>query len=81
MNKKRNYIFGFAFFFSTLYLLWRIFFTLPFDQSFGEILFGIILLLAEIITTLTSFELYLYKIKNKNQTILIPDLLKQNSRY
>ena len=76
MNKKRNYIFGFAFFFSTLYLLWRIFFTLPFDQSFGEILFGIILLLAEIITTLTSFELYLYKIKNKNQTILIPDLLE-----
>ena len=74
MNKKRNYIFGFAFFFSTLYLLWRIFFTLPLDQSFGEILFGIILLLAELITTLTSFELYLYKIKNKKFIINKEDI-------
>ncbi len=59
---------------TTLYLLWRVFFTLPWEESFLEIVFGIMLVSAESITALTTFELYYRKIKVTHQALGFPEV-------
>ena len=43
------------------YLIWRVFFTLPLQEGLWEIIFGVLLVGSEIITTLTTFELFIEK--------------------
>ena len=45
----------------TIYLLWRVFFTLPFQEGILQVIFGILLIVAETITVFTTFELYYRK--------------------
>ena len=78
MMNKRNIIFILSILFSSLYLIWRLFWTLPLDQSIGEIIFAIILLLSEIITTFTSFELIIQKMKNRTKVLIPPVLQKED---
>ena len=52
----------------SIYLLWRIIFTLPWDQGFLNIVFGILLVGAELVTVLTTFELFFQKmLKDRTQ--------------
>ena len=74
MIKKSNIIFILSFIFSSLYLIWRTFWTLPLNQSMGEIIFAVILLLSEIITTFTSFELIIHKMRNDEKRLVPPVL-------
>lgn len=77
-EKKRNIVFFLTFFFSGIYLLWRVFFTLPFSAGTGQVAFGILLVTAEVITTLTSFELMVNKMKSKKTELELPSILEED---
>lgn len=47
----------------TIYLLWRLFFTLPLQVGLPQLIFGIMLWVAETVTVMTTFELYYRKVK------------------
>lgn len=66
---KRNIILMATILFSSIYLLWRLFFTLPFGAGVLQLLAGIWLLAAEIMTNLGTFELYWSKMKNAKSEI------------
>lgn len=72
-NEKRQHIlFVVTMILMTIYLLWRIFFTLPWDQGFWNVLFGILLVAAETITVLTTFELFIQKMQKKRTKLDFP---------
>lgn len=55
-----------------IYLLWRIFFTLPLDQGIPQMIFAVLLILAECVTVSTTFELYYRKLKNDSGKLKMP---------
>lgn len=62
----------------TIYLLWRLFFTLPWDQGILNIIFGFLLLMAEMVTVLTTFELFIQKMRNKRVFIPLPQIPEED---
>ena len=58
----------------TIYLLWRTFFTLPFQEGILQVIFGILLIVAETVTVFTTFELYYRKIKSDHYQLDLPDI-------
>lgn len=73
-DKKRNILFILTFISTTIYLVWRTLFTLPIHEGLWNIIFGVLLLLAEITTTFTTFELYYNKMKNKRAILDFPTI-------
>lgn len=71
---RRNICFILSIVFSCIYLLWRLFFTLPLKGGLFEAVFGVMLLLSESITTLGTFELYLNRMKTAKYDIPLLDL-------
>lgn len=71
-EKRRNIYLIFTMILMTVYLLWRIFFTLPLDQGVLNIVFGILLIVAETVTVFTTFELFVQKIKKKSGYLECP---------
>ncbi|MFC6465304.1 glycosyltransferase family 2 protein [Marinilactibacillus sp. GCM10026970] len=68
--KNKNYqrtLFLITFFFMTLYLLWRLFFTLPFQEGPFALIMGVLLLASESAAAFGTFELFW----RKNQETLI----------
>jgi cellulose synthase (UDP-forming) len=67
-EKKRNIFFIITMILMTLYLGWRIFFTLPIHEGILNLIFGVLLVGAEMITVFTTFELFYQKMRlNKFQ--------------
>ena len=62
-NFKRKYLFLFTAVLMTVYLLWRLFRTLPLHDGPAQMVFGITLFVAEAVTVMTTFELYYRKVK------------------
>lgn len=60
-NNKQKLLFIFTAILMTIYLLWRLFFTLPLKQSLPEMIFAVMLWIAETVTVMTTFELYYRK--------------------
>ena len=71
-EKTRNVFFVTTMVLMSVYLLWRIFFTLPLDEGILNIVFGVLLLVAEIVTVWTTFELLFQKMKSKDGKISFP---------
>ena len=69
-EKKRNIWFVLTIITSSVYLLWRIFFTIPWNGGVIQAAAGIILILAETVTTLGMAEL-MYGAKTVGSTTLI----------
>lgn len=59
----------------SIYLIWRLLFTLPFQEGIFALIMGILLLLSEIIAALGSFELFWRK--NKEFELELPDIPAQ----
>ncbi len=57
-----------------VYLLWRLLFTLPLDEGIAQAAFGILLLLAETVTSFTTFELYFLKVRNDTGSLALPKI-------
>lgn len=73
-EKRRNIFFILTMFFMSIYLVWRLLFTLPFGEGTLNMIFGVLLIMAEIITVLTTFELFIQKIKKESTQLECPDI-------
>lgn len=73
-EKKRNMIFIIAMVLMTIYLGWRIIFTLPFHEGTWNLVFGILLVGAEVITVFTSFELFYQKMQMNKFHLECPEI-------
>ncbi|MCB2290346.1 glycosyltransferase [Clostridium sp. CS001] len=62
-EKKRNRIFIVTIILMTIYLGWRMIFTLPLSEGPLNIIFGILLIVAETVTVFTTFELLYQKMQ------------------
>jgi cellulose synthase (UDP-forming) len=62
-EKKRNRIFIITIVLMTLYLGWRMLFTLPLHEGLLNMVFGILLIVAETVTVFTTFELFYQKMQ------------------
>lgn len=73
-EKKRNLVFVLTMIFSGIYLLWRMFFTIPREAGLLQACAGILLILAETVTTLGMCELMAGKMKRKESFIPLPEI-------
>ncbi|MFS0917769.1 glycosyltransferase family 2 protein [Brevibacillus sp. 179-C 1.1 NHS] len=73
-EKRQNTLFVVTMILMSIYLLWRMFFTLPLDQGFFNVLFGILLIVAETVTVLTSFELFIQKMQKERTQLDFPTI-------
>lgn len=73
-EKRRNIFFVFTMILMSIYLIWRIVFTLPLGQSILNMIFGILLIAAETMTVLTTFELFVQKMKKKSGQLECPNI-------
>ena len=72
--KKRNRWFILTIITSSVYLFWRIFFTIPWNAGILQAAGGIILVLAETVTTLGMTELMVSRMKYSGCEIPLPDI-------
>ena len=75
-ERNRNIFFVVTMVLMTIYLGWRALFTLPFDQGTLNVIFGVLLIVAETVTVWTTFELFIQKMNKKSGRIdfpIIPD--------
>ena len=71
---KRNILFLLTMFFSSIYLIWRLFFTLPVSAGGIQLFLGILLFGAEAVTILGTFELYWSKMRISAREITPMDI-------
>lgn len=71
-ERKRNLIFGLTILFSSIYLIWRIFFTIPWKVGFWQMVTGILLVAAEITTMLGMFELMISRMRSGRSKLVMP---------
>lgn len=73
-ERKRNRWFASYIFSSSVYLIWRIFFTIPWSAGSFQAAAGIVLVLAETVTTLGVAELMIGRMKSAGCEIALPDV-------
>lgn len=73
-EKQRNTFFAITMILMSIYLIWRAIFTLPFGQGILNMIFGILLIVAETMTVLTTFELFIQKMKKKSGQLECPNV-------
>ncbi len=73
-EKKQNVLFVITMILMSIYLLWRTIFTLPWDQGFLNLVFGILLIVAETVTVLTTFELFFQKMQKERTQLPFPTI-------
>ena len=73
-EKKRDLVFTLTMIFSGIYLLWRMFFTIPWAVGFFQGAVGLLLVLAELTTTMGMFELMASKMKGRENPVALPDI-------
>lgn len=73
-SKRKTIWFILTAIFMTIYLAWRIFFTLPLDDGLPQLIFGLLLIIGEVVTVFTTYELLYRKIKNDNTTWEKPEI-------
>lgn len=73
-EKKRNIWFILTIITSSVYLIWRIFFTIPWSEGIFQAAAGIVLVLAEAVTTLGMMELMVSRMKSGVYEIPFPSV-------
>ena len=73
-EKKRNRWFIATIVFLSVYLIWRIFFTLPWREGILQTAAGIALAAAETVTSLGMMELMVNRMKSSGHEIPLPDV-------
>ncbi|WKL04482.1 hypothetical protein Q0F98_16220 [Paenibacillus amylolyticus] len=56
----------------SIYLVWRTFFTLPWGEGVLNVIFGMLLIVAETVTVLTTFELFFQKMQKERTQLDFP---------
>ncbi|AVK62042.1 glycosyl transferase [Lactobacillus sp. CBA3605] len=75
MSNKRRLLYFLAIALSIIYLLWRIFFTIPWHAQIFTLIFALLLVVSEILSNTTGFILIFFRMRaTKNQWHLtVPD--------
>lgn len=71
-ERKRNLIFVLTMVFSSVYLIWRIFFTIPWSAGFWQAAAGVVLAGAETTTMLGMFELMISRMRSGKAELVMP---------
>ncbi|WP_186327904.1 glycosyltransferase family 2 protein [Paenibacillus xylanexedens] len=71
-EKRQNIFFIITMILMSIYLLWRTFFTLPWGEGVLNVIFGILLIVAETVTVLTTFELFFQKMQKERTQLDFP---------
>ncbi|WP_053782460.1 glycosyltransferase family 2 protein [Paenibacillus xylanivorans] len=71
-EKRQNIFFVITMILMSIYLLWRMFFTLPWGEGVLNVIFGILLIVAETVTVLTTFELFFQKMQKERTQLDFP---------
>lgn len=74
VEKKRNMVFVITIILMTIYLVWRMLFTLPLEEGVLNVIFGVLLILAETITVFTTFELFFQKMRMNHYRLECPEI-------
>lgn len=64
-EKRQNIFFVITMILMSIYLVWRTFFTLPWGEGVLNVIFGMLLIVAETVTVLTTFELFFQKMQKE----------------
>ena len=78
--RKRNRIFCCPSFFSAVYLFWRLFCTLPWGEGIFQVLAGLLLLLAEMVTAFGTAELMIGRMKSEGVFLSFPRCRRKHFR-
>ena len=73
-ERKRNISFVLTIILSSVYLIWRIFFTIPWSAGILQAGAGVMLAAAEVVTTGGMIELMVSRMKSKDHEIPLPDM-------
>ncbi|MFC6260709.1 glycosyltransferase family 2 protein [Levilactobacillus fujinensis] len=75
MSNKRRAVYILAIVLSVIYLLWRVFFTIPWHANIFTLIFALLLVISEILSNFTGFILIFFRMlaTRKKQDITIPD--------
>lgn len=71
-KRKRDFFFIATMVLMTIYLIWRMVFTIPFHAGFWNAVFGILLIVAETMTVFTTFELFIQKMQKTVERLELP---------
>lgn len=77
MSNKRRFVYFLAIALSVIYLLWRIFFTIPWHSNIFTLIFALLLVISEILSNATGFILIFFRMlqSKKKMELTIPDYL------
>ncbi len=78
---KRNLFLIVAVILTVIYLGWRILFTLPLNDGIPQVIFGVCLIFAEVVTCFTTFELYWRKFKSDDYVLPFPNVAMNTSTW
>ncbi len=73
-DRKRNLLFIVTIILMSIYLIWRLVFTLPYHQGALNIIFGLLLYTAEAVTVFTTFELFYQKMRMNRYHLECPEV-------
>jgi len=75
MSNKRRFIYFLAIALSIIYLLWRIFFTIPWHANIFTLIFALLLVISEILSNATGFILIFFRMLStkKKMNLIIPN--------
>ncbi|WP_455428769.1 glycosyltransferase [Lactiplantibacillus pentosus] len=75
MSNKRRFLYFLAIALSIIYLLWRVFFTIPWRANILTLVFALLLVISEILSNLTGFILIFFRMLStkKKWNLVIPD--------
>ncbi|MFL0376742.1 MULTISPECIES: glycosyltransferase family 2 protein [Paenibacillus] len=71
-EKRQNIFFVITMILMSIYLVWRTFFTLPWGEGVLNVIFGMLLIVAETVTVLTTFELFFQKMQKERTQLDFP---------
>lgn len=75
MSNKRRFLYFLAIALSVIYLIWRIFFTIPWHSNIFTLIFALLLVISEILSNSTGFILIFFRMLStkKKWDLKIPD--------
>lgn len=75
MSNKRRFLYFLAIALSVIYLIWRVFFTIPWHSNIFTLIFALLLVISEILSNLTGFILIFFRMLStkKKWDLKIPD--------
>lgn len=78
MSNKRRFLYFLAIALSVIYLIWRIFFTIPWHSNIFTLIFALLLVISEILSNTTGFILIFFRMLStkKKMQLDIPDYKK-----